>query len=131
MPRLLCTLTLTLALAACMSYEPVPADRVKTFSGDSDAGSAPEGGAATCASCAVIECAAPWAACQGVAKCVAFFECGARRSCYAAGADVTVCMTPCGVAAGISSADDPAVGPWIGLDLCVTGHCRDACAASP
>lgn len=75
-------------------------------------------------------CATEYASCAADPKCLALFLCGIPRGCYAAGQNVVECLTACGFAAGLTGADDPAVGPFLGLYLCATTTCAAGCGSN-
>lgn len=85
---------------------------------------------ATGASEAGPSCGTEYAACAADPKCLSLFLCGLPRGCYAPGQDLVACLTTCGVAAGLTGADDPSVGPFLGVYLCATSTCAEGCASS-
>lgn len=56
---------------------------------------------------------------------------GLPKGCYAPGQDLIACLTACGISAGLTGADDPAVRPFLALYTCATTSHKDACAAGP
>jgi hypothetical protein len=76
-------------------------------------------------------CGAEYAVCRADAKCITLFLCGIPRGCYGAGQDLIACLTACGIAAGLTGIDDPAVAPFVALYGCATTSCSSACTSVP
>jgi hypothetical protein len=93
-----------------------------------DAGASSDGAPAPSASSPpAAMCAVETAACEATDKCMALFTCGVPRGCYSAGADLVACLTTCGQGAGLTSASDPAVAPFIRLYNCASAKCAGPC----
>lgn len=94
-----------------------------------DGGVSPDGnGGTACQVCVAQTCANAYDGCTGTAKCLELFACGDETGCFEKGANITECLTPCGVKAGLSSASDPAVTAFFALYMCATSKCGAECS---
>ncbi len=83
-----------------------------------------------CAGSAGVSCKDTYAACEADPKCLSLFLCGIPRGCYAPGQDLVACLTTCGIRAGLTGIDDPAVPPFLALYTCAAASCSAECAST-
>jgi hypothetical protein len=119
-------------MLACYDFTPNTEFSPLVLSADAGAEAAVDAAAvvAACLACVSPEagaCGAAYGTCLSTPKCEPFFVCGIRLGCYAPNADKLGCLTKCGFEAQISGLSDPAVGPFIALDKCVSASCSSAC----
>jgi hypothetical protein len=122
-------------VAGCLDFQEITAlpgsDAAVESSTVTDAGPG-----SACVSCAAGTqadagpgCASAYAACESTGKCGALFLCGAQTACFAPGVSLISCITGCAEMTGVTSATDPAIGPFTTLYSCVEHACSTACAA--
>lgn len=88
--------------------------------------------AATCVACTSAPssaCASMSESCEGTPKCDVMFRCAVERGCGKPNTDKVTCLTPCGLEAGLTGMDDPAIGPFLRLLTCSAESCASDCNA--
>jgi hypothetical protein len=74
-------------------------------------------------------CASQQARCLQVDICLDIMHCIREEDCFyqATFQEAVACGTPCAFAAGVTTADDPAVGAGFPLLECIATSCESAC----
>ncbi len=128
-------LAISAASAACVDVAPITDVPVADAGVDAAVSTLVETSAcfqcATGANETAPSCGADYAKCAADPKCLSLFLCGMPKGCYAPGQNLVSCITTCAIAAGLTGADDPAVGPFVALYLCATTTCAEGCASTP
>jgi len=124
------------AIVACVDVTPITDVPVDPDAGV-DAGVSPVVEPTACLACSTgaketgPSCSAEYAKCAADPKCLSLFSCGLPRGCYTGQKNLLDCLTTCGIAAGLTGADDPAVAPFMALYLCATTSCSAECVSTP
>jgi hypothetical protein len=125
------------AMAACVDVTPITQAEVATDAGVTVSVS-PEVAGNACFVCAAGgsdgeggSCHDEYEVCRAHPTCLAVFLCGLPLGCYVPGTDLVACLSSCGVAAGLTGIDDPAVAPFLALRGCMATSCSAPCAGDP
>ena len=128
----------TLAAGGCVDTTPIVVEAEQPVTSDGGPFEAGDGADVELGPCQVCleapgdagpGCGEQLGACYENERCKLAIDCASAKGCFEKGSakGVTACGLPCGIEAGMASADDPAITVALAVFACIQNVCAPAC----